>query len=123
MITFDAGSGEVCQIRRIRTNTPLQALITLNDEAYLEAAGALARLMQQSSDKLEQQIAFGFRRILARPAEPRELERLIALYRQLEPEISDKAVFLSSANLKEGDASLVALASVLFNLDETLMKP
>ena len=45
MIRFDAGSGEVCQIRRIRTNTPLQALITLNDEAYLEAAGALAAIM------------------------------------------------------------------------------
>ncbi|MFP6899602.1 MAG: DUF1553 domain-containing protein, partial [Opitutales bacterium] len=123
MITFDAGSGEVCQIRRIRTNTPLQALITLNDEAYLEAAGALARQMEKSSDKLEQQIAFGFRRILTRPVEPKELERLIDLYHQLEPEISDKAGFLSSANLKEGDPSLVALASVLLNLDETLMKP
>ena len=38
MTTFDAGSGEVCQVRRIRTNTPLQALVTLNDAAFLEAA-------------------------------------------------------------------------------------
>lgn len=123
MITFDAGSGEVCQIRRIRTNTPLQALITLNDEAYLEAAGALARQMEKSSDNLEQQITFGFRKVLTRPPEPEELKRLIVLYNQLKPEISDKASFLSSANLKEGDPWLVALASVLFNLDETLMKP
>ena len=123
MITFDAGSGEVCQIRRIRTNTPLQALITLNDEAYLEAAGALARQMEKSSDNLEQQINLGFRKVLTRPPEPEELKRLVSLYNQLKPEISDKATFLSSANLKEGDPSLVALASVLLNLDETLMKP
>ena len=47
MTTFDAGSGEVCQIRRIRTNTPLQALITLNDVVYLEAAGQLAKQRPQ----------------------------------------------------------------------------
>ena len=123
MITFDGGSGEVCQIRRIRTNTPLQALITLNDETYLEAAGAMARLMKKSSEKLEQQIAFGFRQILIRPAEPFELERLVRLYHELTPEITDKAAFLSSAKLKEGDPSMVALASILLNLDETLMKP
>ena len=123
MITFDAGSGEVCQIRRIRTNTPLQALITLNDEAYLEAAGALATLMQKSSDKLDQQITFGFRRILTRPPNSEELKRLNELYHQLKPEISNQSDFLSAANLKDGDSSLVALASVLLNLDETLMKP
>ncbi|MGV2340260.1 MAG UNVERIFIED_CONTAM: DUF1553 domain-containing protein [Planctomycetaceae bacterium] len=44
--TFDSGSGEVCQIRRIRTNTPLQALVSLNDPVNLEAAGALALQMQ-----------------------------------------------------------------------------
>ena len=123
MITFDAGSGEVCQIRRIRTNTPLQALITLNDEAYLEAAGALAALMKKSSEKLDEQIVFGFRRVLVRPPEPKELQRLVALYHELKLEMSDKAGLLSSANLEEGDPSMVALASVLLNLDETLMKP
>ena len=123
MITFDAGSGEVCQIRRIRTNTPLQALITLNDEAYLEASGALAELMQKSSNELAQQITFGFRRVLTRTPKPEELKRLIELYRQLEPEFSKKEDFLASAKLKTGDPAMVALASVLLNLDETLMKP
>jgi len=123
MITFDAGSGEVCQIRRIRTNTPLQALITLNDEAYLEASGALAGLMQKSSNELAQQITFGFRRVLTRPPSPEELKRLTELYRQLKPEFSGQAAFLSSAKLEKGDPSMIALASVLLNLDETLMKP
>jgi len=123
MITFDAGSGEVCQIRRIRTNTPLQALIILNDEAYVEAAGALANLMQKSSGQLNEQITFGFRRILTRSPKPEEVKRLIELYHQLKPEFSDHADFLSSAKLAKGDPSLIALASVLLNLDETLMKP
>ena len=123
MTTFDAGSGEVCQIRRIRTNTPLQALITLNDEAYLEASGALAGLMQKSSNELAQQITFGFRRVLTRPPTPEELKRLTELYQQLKPEFPQKKDFLSAAKLDEGDPSMVALASVLLNLDETLMKP
>ena len=45
MITMDAPSREICSIRRITTNTPLQALITLNDTVYIEAAQALARRM------------------------------------------------------------------------------
>ena len=123
MITFDAGSGEVCQIRRIRTNTPLQALITLNDEAYLEASGALAGLMQKSSNELSQQITFGFRRVLTRTPNPEELKRLTELYHQIKPEFSEQTAFLSSAKFDKGDPSMVALASVLLNLDETLMKP
>ena len=66
MITFDAGSGEVCQIRRVRTNTPLQALVTLNDTAFLEAAGALAARMEDVEGTLEQRIAHGFRLVLIR---------------------------------------------------------
>ena len=123
MITFDSGSGEVCQIRRIRTNTPLQALITLNDEAYLEASGALAGLMQKSSNELSQQITFGFRRVLTRTPNPEELKRLTELYHQIKPEFSEQTAFLSSAKFDKGDPSMVALASVLLNLDETLMKP
>ena len=123
MITFDAGTGEVCQIRRIRTNTPLQALVTQNDEAYLEAAGALSVLMHKSSDQLDEQIIHGFRRVLARPPEPVELKRLSELCHQLKTEFADPVAFLAAARLKEGDPSLVALAGVLLNLDETLMKP
>ena len=47
MVTFDSPSREFCQSRRIRTNTPLQALVTLNDPVYIEAAQALATYMQQ----------------------------------------------------------------------------
>jgi hypothetical protein len=76
MITFDAGSGEVCQIRRIRTNTPLQALVTLNDEVYIEAAGGLAKRMYKYEGTQEEQIVHGFRMVLIRPPSSEELSRL-----------------------------------------------
>jgi hypothetical protein len=119
MVTFDAGSGEVCQIRRVRTNTPLQALVTLNDPAFLEAAGALANRMTGGSP--EARIADGFRRVVLRSPHPEELARLVALYDSLQ--LDDDKAFLKSAGLDTGDARLVGVASVLLNLDETLMKP
>jgi hypothetical protein len=123
MTTFDAGSGEVCQIRRIRTNTPLQALITLNDVVYLEAAGKLAHRMEKAGENLTAKISAGFQIVLVREAEESEISRLVKLYESLEQELADGKDLLESANLTEGDPRLVVIASVLLNLDETLMKP
>ncbi len=123
MTTFDSGSGEVCQIRRVRTNTPLQALVTLNDTAFVEAAGALARRMEESAETTRDQIANGFRMVLIRHAEPAELDRLIELYDALNHELADGELLLNAAGLTSGDPRLVALANVLLNLDETLTKP
>ena len=50
MTTFDATSREVCTIRRIRTNTPLQPLVTLNDPVFIEASQGLARKVLRDSD-------------------------------------------------------------------------
>lgn len=121
MITFDAGSGEVCQIRRVRTNTPLQALVTLNDTPFLEAAGALAARMEAVEGTLEQQIAHGFRLVLIRRAAPAELARLVALYKSLE--LTDGDALKTTVGQRASDPGLIAVANVLLNLDETLMKP
>ena len=119
MLTFDSGSGEVCQIRRVRTNTPLQALVTLNDPAFVEAAGALSKRMKS--------LAHGFRLVLTRPPTDREQARLRELHAELQAHYANDpesaGQLLESARLKEGDAAMVAVASVLLNLDETLMKP
>jgi len=123
MTTFDSGSGEVCQIRRVRTNTPLQALVTLNDTAFLEAAGALAVRMERSGETTRERISSGFRLVLIRHAEPAELDRLVALYDSLKDDLDDGKALLKSAGLTTGDARLVAVANVLLNLDETLMRP
>ena len=119
MLTFDSGSGEVCQIRRVRTNTPLQALVTLNDPAFVEAAGSLSKRMKS--------IEHGFRLVLVRAPALEEQKRLEALYGTLRDDFSKNpeaaGELLKSARVKNGDAAMVAVASVLLNLDETLMKP
>ncbi|MCH1496909.1 MAG: DUF1553 domain-containing protein, partial [Rubripirellula sp.] len=123
MTTFDSGSGEVCQIRRIRTNTPLQALVTLNDVAFFEAAGGLARRMEDASEQLRGRIENGFRMTLVRDGSKQELDRLVVLYETLDLDDGQEKEILEAAGLKEGDAKLVMLANVLLNLDETLTKP
>ena len=123
MMTFDAGSGEVCQIRRIRTNTPLQALVTLNDDAFFEAAGGLAKIMETHSKVTRERLAEGFRRTLIREATERELERLLNLYDSLSFDEAEGQRIVSAAGLKECDPKLITLANVLLNLDETLTKP
>ena len=73
MQTFDAPSRNVCSVTRPRTNTPLQALVTLNDPVYVEAAQALARrLVKEGGDTTESRARFAFRLCLIRP--PSEVE-------------------------------------------------
>src|SRR5437868_11735441 len=67
LATFDAPSREVCQVKRARTNTPLQALELLNDVTYVEAARRLGQLMlAEGGSSPEERIAFAFRRATAR---------------------------------------------------------
>ncbi len=125
MITFDAGTGEVCQIRRVRTNTPLQALVTLNDPAFVEAAGALSQRMSSARTDVAGQIRHGFRLVLTRPPDQTEAGRLVMLYKTMKSGFDEAtaARLVKAAGLKQGDAALVAVANVLLNLDETLMRP
>ena len=127
MTTFDAGSGEVCRIRRVRTNTQLQALVTLNDPAFVEAAGALAQRMDEVDGTVAAKIQRGFRLTLTRPPTENEVFRLVELYEALSsdfastPEAATQLV--KAARLESGNAALISVANVLLNLDETLMKP
>jgi hypothetical protein len=131
---LNAPSREVCTVRRERTNTPLQALVTLNDPQFVEAARALAQLtLAQAGDLPERRIDLMTRRLLARPLRPEELqvvrgsiERLLAFY-QSHPD--DAAKLLAVGELKpvtsEEPAFVAAwtmLANELMNLDEVLNK-
>jgi hypothetical protein len=134
MAAFDAPSRNVCTIRRGRTNTPLQALVTLNDPVYVEAAQELARrVIAHSAGDLADQVEFGFRRSVGRPPTKKEKQRLVELYAQLHTRYAaDKELAMQMATSFAGPAAegsdLVALASwtvisnVLLNLDETLSK-
>ena len=79
MVAFDAPNREVCTVRRDRTNTPLQALVTMNDPVYIEAAQALARKMVSSGKSVAEQISKGFEICLSRKPDADELNRLVAL--------------------------------------------
>ncbi|MBA2113300.1 DUF1553 domain-containing protein [Bremerella alba] len=132
MATFDAPSREVCTIRRITTNTPLQALVTLNDPVYIEAAQALGRqVWEQKELSLEEQIVDAFRRVLKRKPSDQEESRLIQLYDLAKsryaamPEEATKLATDPLGPLPEGAsaqelAAWTILGNVLLNLDETL---
>jgi hypothetical protein len=129
MTTLDAGSRETCAVRRIRTNTPLQALVLLNDETSIETAGGLALRMSESATSLDDAIATGFRLATARTPDTDELgvlrdlhEHTLAGYRDA-PESAN--ALLRSARITAPDtidaadlAARVVIANVLLNLDE-----
>ncbi|PHR87589.1 MAG: hypothetical protein COA78_37025 [Blastopirellula sp.] len=134
MTTFDAVSREICSVRRIRTNIPLQALITMNDPVFVEAAGALASIMIHAENQsIEDRVTEGFRRVLVRPPNQPEVERLVQMYQialsdfQSHPDSATR--LLKSANITVDKdtkpvelAAWTTVANVLLNLDETLMR-
>jgi hypothetical protein len=127
MITFDATSREFCVSRRIRTNTPLQAFVTLNDPVFFKATKTLAKLMMESSGDLENQIRFGFQKALYRQPTEQELStmktlfnRTSALYREQPEEIA--AITDGTDNPTVEMAATINMAAVLLNLDEVITK-
>ncbi|MEK6238164.1 MAG: DUF1553 domain-containing protein [Planctomycetales bacterium] len=133
MAAFDAPNREVCTIRRDRTNTPLQALVTLNDPVYFEAAQALARRMTAAGDSVEQKATLGFRACLARNPSDAELKTLTNLFERTRERLSktlDQAKRLATVPLgpiPEGAdpvelAAWTIVGNVLLNLDEMFLK-
>lgn len=133
MSTFDAPDRETCTVRRPRTNTPLQALVLLNDPTYLEASRKLAeRLMARSGTDAER-VSWAFRLATARAPGTEEqavLLRVLAQQREFYRRHRDAAAALlkiGEAPRGDGfaDAELAAwtmLSSTLLNLDETVTK-
>ncbi|MBX6316438.1 MAG: DUF1553 domain-containing protein, partial [Isosphaeraceae bacterium] len=81
MTTFDAPSREACFVRRERTNTPLQALVLMNEPQYVEAARALAeRTLREGGATPRQRLAYMFQLVTCRPPDDRELDELVAAY-------------------------------------------
>ncbi|MFN8349085.1 MAG: PSD1 and planctomycete cytochrome C domain-containing protein [Spirosomataceae bacterium] len=127
MVTFDAPSREFCQVRRIRTNTPLQALVTLNDPAYLEAAHCFSENIAARYHQPKQQIQEAYRRLTFRTISPARLKVLMNLYQK--SLIEYRKDFASAKKLlaNDGDATpelaaLTVTANAMLNLDEVVTK-
>jgi hypothetical protein len=131
MTTFDAPTREMCVVQRQRTNTPLQALVTLNDVQFVEAARHLAERMMASGSTFEEQLDAGFVLCTGRPA---DAERTRILREVFDATLADyraapdeAAALLAVGESRRNEhlpkplhATWTVVASVLLNLDETL---
>ncbi|MEY2409297.1 MAG: hypothetical protein QOF48_1967 [Verrucomicrobiota bacterium] len=134
MVNFDAPSREFCVLRRSRSNTPLQALNTLNDPAFIECAQAIARqVATQDHADVKTRATHAFRLILARAPQPKEVARLVALFQselkhyEADPKAAEKMATSELGKPKEPCnlaelAAWTVVANVLLNLDEAVTK-
>jgi hypothetical protein len=133
MDIFNAPTREGCTVRRERTDTPLQALVSMNDVQFLEAARELAGRGMQSAAGFDQRLDFVSTRLLARPLTPQErtiARRSFDKYREYyETHLTDATKFLNQGARKPDPAlpqpdyaAMTMLASQMLNLDEVLNK-
>jgi hypothetical protein len=132
--TFDAPDREVCTVRRSRTNTPLQALVVMNDPTYVEAARKLAeRVMKEGGKSDEERVGFLVRVALARGPKAGEiavlknvLDRQLSAYRAI-PQAAGKLLKVGESSRDESldqaeHAAWTMVCSAVMNLDETVTK-
>jgi hypothetical protein len=132
MTTFDKPSREVTVSRRIRTNTPLQALVTMNDPVYVEAARAMARrVIREAGPGVHDRITHAVKLALAHPPDSVTRQTLATLHRQAvdyydkNPEAAEKLMNEYTMEIFPTDslAAQMVVASAVMNLDEFIMKP
>jgi mono/diheme cytochrome c family protein len=134
MTAFDAPDRETCLIRRARTNTPLQALVLLNDPTYVESARTFAeRLIKEAGPTPAERITHAYRLAMSRPPTASEQRILQGLYQEAidgfrrDKSAAEKLVAVgdsprdTSVDVVEL-AGWTTIASVLLNLDETISK-
>ena len=133
MLAFDAESREVCIVKRARTNTPLQALVLMNDQQFVEAARAMAEALFKESDQLQTRIESAFQKLAGRHPDQVETKILNELfesefdYYQSDPEAATNLI--NSGNSKpDEDMDTIALAAMtvvcqaIMNLDAAIWK-
>jgi hypothetical protein len=134
MSVFDAPNADFACTRRTRSNSPLQALTTLNDAAFLEAAQALAlRVWREGGAGQAAKMTYAFRLCTSRPPDNGELQRLLVLLEQQRKHFAGQtaaAVYVAATDLNHLPADVdlheiaawTMVARVLLNLDETITR-
>jgi hypothetical protein len=126
MIMFDGSSREVCVSRRIRTNTPLQALVTLNDSSFVVASRALAQRMIEAGKNSTEQIQAGYKMILVREIPTEKLAVLKGLYEHALERYKHNAEATKKFTAQDDPvpqfAAMTVVANAMLNLDEVITK-
>ncbi len=128
MITFDGVGREVCSSRRIRTNTPLQALATLNDPVFIDLSKKLSLKIWQEHTDASTKIKATYQQVTNKEISAKRLAALEGLYQEAlanyeqEPELA--AALVTDTEIEEAAAfaALVLVAHTILNLDEVIMK-
>jgi len=127
MMSFDGTAREVCTARRIRTNTPLQALTLLNDSVYLDASRHLAEMMSNAGPAAEA-IKKGYSAVVFHPIDGASLQALEGLYNTAYARYSHSPGKTREIAGSEGSydkpsmAALIVVANAILNLDEVITK-
>jgi hypothetical protein len=134
MIALDATSREVCTVKREKTNTPLQALVLMNDPQFFEASRALAERVQKEGGKsISDQIAYGFKLAISRNPKKEELNLLKDLYNsqlkyyQSNPKQAYRVLNVGDSKFdrslsRSKTAALTMVSNTILNHDETYLK-
>ncbi|MDQ6481894.1 PSD1 and planctomycete cytochrome C domain-containing protein [Dyadobacter sp. LHD-138] len=128
---FDASNRDLCEVKRLKTNTPLQALVMMNDPTVLEASRVLAAKLLQEKTDAKEKVAKAFRLIVCRKPSDKELGVLTAYYdkqlKTMKPETAQKMIAVGEYPLtknvdKKTLAALMRVVSTIYNLEETITK-
>jgi hypothetical protein len=133
MIIFDASNRDHCEVKRSKTNTPLQALVMLNDPTVLEASRVLAERLTLKSANAESNIRESFQRILCRAPTDNEMKLLTRYYNgEAAAFLKDKGQAFKILNVGEFPhepkvdechaAALMRVINMLYNMEETITK-
>jgi hypothetical protein len=134
MITFDAAGRETCVVRTARTNTPLQALILMNEMTFVEAARVLAqRVLHEAGPTPRERLTLAFRLVVSRPPRPAELQVLLdglehhRRHFQDDPDAARRLIRVGEAAAEKNHdlrelAAYAAVTSLILNLDEAITR-
>jgi hypothetical protein len=123
-LSFDAPTRDVCTVRRLSTNTPLQALVTLNDPVFVQAARALGRRsMEHAGGDLPSSIRHAILRVTGQPAEEPVVAELLSLHGDaLATYRADAALLKESGEADAEAAAMTNVALVILNFDRAMSK-
>jgi hypothetical protein len=119
-LTFDAPARDVCSPRRINSNTPLQALVTLNDPAFMEMAAAFANRMKQSASDLPTQLRNAHHWLTLQNLPPSALQTLLQLHADAVAEYRMQPDEMKILAATPEDAAMILVANTMLNLDSAL---